>query len=442
MTLTMLQNALSDLQTPKAPSTDAYTAAGDIATPAAAPSTASPQLREKAVHLFDQLCEPTRSREEKGKVLLLAITNGIDNINAQDLRKGTGMEKWSLLHHAIHMGDTPTLNALLGAEHIQVHTRDKAGSSPLHHAATLGDVAAVKALLDKYRRMHADDPAALRSFVNSTNGAARTPMHLAATSPHPAATMQLLFDAGAAVDPTTRSGMSTPLSYAVKAYGENPQSSLEAVTWLIGNGADPNASILINKTNRSVAAAEALADIQGNKTSPLEIARGSQWSALADIMCPRTSPDETSTPWLTPDGTLDVSVPIAELFRMVVTVPSGLDHVDELARLFCNDVYENAGYFYESSDAYYTCEDIGRAGYENDLDHDDLMSVSREHVANNISEWMDETSPSVAEQIRALMTAGISNTADAATEIEGYVSNEFRSYTLKIMEKTAMEWYD
>ncbi|WP_217539189.1 hypothetical protein [Stenotrophomonas sp. GbtcB23] len=70
------------------------------------------------------------------------------------------------------------------------------------------------------------------------------------------------------------------------------------------------------------------------------------------------------------------------------------------------------------------------------------MSASREHVADNISEWMDETSPSVAEQIRTLMTAGISNTADAAAEIEGYVSNEFRSYTLKIMEKTAMEWYD
>ncbi len=116
--------------------------------------------------------------------------------------------------------------------------------------------------------------------------------------------------------------------------------------------------------------------------------------------------------------------------------------MDELARILCSDVYDNAGYIYESSDAYYTCEDIGRSGYDNDLDHDDLMSSSRDYIVDNVSDWMDETARSVAEQIRTRMTAGITNVEEVIRETEDHISGKFRSYSLTVMEKVAMEWYD
>lgn len=116
--------------------------------------------------------------------------------------------------------------------------------------------------------------------------------------------------------------------------------------------------------------------------------------------------------------------------------------MEELARILCSDVYENAGYIYDGSDAYYTCKDLRRSGYDNDIGHDDLLSSSRDYIADNISDWWDETAQSVAEQIRTRMTAGIADAGEVISEIEDRISGEFRSYALTVMEKVAKEWYD
>lgn len=191
-----------------------------------------------------------------------------------------------------------------------------------------------------------------------------------------------------------------------------------------------------------VATAEPRACPPGSMTPPLVIAQANQSTTQGIIAPTHPSPGETSTRWLTADGTLDVNVPTAELFQHVVTAPSGQNYVEELARILCSDVYENAGYIYDGSDAYHTCKDLRRSGYDNDIGHDDLLSSSRDYIADNISDWLDETAQSVAEQIRTRMTAGIADAGEVISEIEDHISGEFRSYALTVMEKVAKEWYD
>lgn len=253
------------------------------------PSPQARATRVKANDVFTALRDPARSNTEKSTLLIDAITNGLDNVNAQDRLKGTGMEKWSILHHAVNLDSPAALKAVLQAPHIKLHTIDKSGSSPLHLAAKCGNDSAVASLLDKQRQLHPDDAKTLAQYVNTTNQACRTPMHLAATAPEGVKVMQRLFDAGGTVDPSTRTGLSTPLSYAVKAFANNRAQSLEASKWLISKGANAETPLLINKTNRSVAEAQARQNVKSNFTSPLEIAKDNNWSSLIRVLDPNST---------------------------------------------------------------------------------------------------------------------------------------------------------
>lgn len=402
----------------------------------------------KATDVFTALRDPARSTTEKSALLINAITNGIDNVNAQDRLKGTGMEKWSILHHAVSLGNPTALRAVLNAPHIKLHTIDKSGSSPLHLAARSGNEKAVADLLDKQQQMHPDDARSLANYVNATNNACRTPMHLAATAPEGVKVMQRLFDAGGEVEPTTRTGLSTPLSYAVKAFSESGHHSIEATQWLMAHGANKDSQLLVNKTNRTVAAAEAHADIAGNWTTPVKIAQENGWTELLSVLDPAIGDapsgsaisDPEAHPGLTEDGYLDVNFPVQEHLRALATRNTTPERIHELARLYCIEVYDDTGNLFDGSDPYYTCKDLARAGIVVDIDHDDLMSASKEHICDNLTDWLDDAIPLVAKDIQSRFAAGISDFSEADSELKDTISDGLRSHCLGVMEQIARDW--
>lgn len=413
----------------------------------ATPSQVSNQVRPtrvKAADVFVTLRDPARSHHEKASLLLEAIANGVDNINAKDRVKGTGMEQWSLLHHAVNLDSSTALKAILDAPHIALHTGDKSGSTALHLAAKQGKTEAVDYLLDKHQQAHPGNKDSLFQFVNAVNRACRTPMHLAATAPNGPSIMERLYKAGASVDPTTRAGLSTPLSYAVRSFPDNKESTIEAARWLMAHGANAESPLIVNKTNRTVTAAVARANASGNFTTPAKIATENHWTELTSILVRDDIHSAGSQPQgmtgLTDEGRLDVNVPIqSHLEALAINKVNG-DLVEDLARLICEDVYDDTEHLYDGSDPYYTCKGLAREGVYVDLDHDDLMSASKEHVYENRSDWLDNAVSAAGDDIRSRLADGIADYAAAISELRESIQDGLRDHCMEVMDRIARDW--
>ncbi|WP_315390015.1 ankyrin repeat domain-containing protein [uncultured Stenotrophomonas sp.] len=393
--------------------------------------------------------DPARSNSEKSTLLIEAITNGLDNVNAQDRLKGTGMEKWSILHHAVHLDSPAALKAVLDAPHIKLHTIDKSGGSPLHLAAKCGNDSAVASLLDKQRQLHPDDAKTLAQYANATNQACRTPMHLAATAPQGVKVMQRLFDAGGTVDPSTRTGLSTPLSYAVKAFRDNRAQSLEASRWLISKGANAETPLLINKTNRSVMAAEARQNVKSNFTSPLNIAKENNWSSLVRVLdpttptpIPSTSPqlEGSSTPgrYVDPVGTMTLE----EEFSHALATNPGKEVIQSYAIRLCSDCFDKEASlrncFYASEDPYYIAMDLrNNEGLDtNDVDSLDTLRDCRERFVEGKTSWIEAAMDTVCENIREHVSSPPKDLSEAYAELRTRIDSFFSDEAYGLMQET------
>lgn len=420
------------------------------------PSPQARATRVKANDVFTALRDPARSNTEKSAFLIDAITNGLDNVNAQDRLKGTGMEKWSILHHAVNLDSPAALKAVLDAPHIKLHTIDKSGSSPLHLAAKCGNDSAVASLLDKQRQLHPDDAKTLARYANTTNQACRTPMHLAATAPQGVKVMQRLFDAGGTVDPSTRTGLSTPLSYAVKVFPDNRARSLEASRWLISKGANAETPLLINKTNRSVAAAEARQNVKSNYTSPLEIAKDNNWSSLVRVLDPNSpspvsegsspapsafsqeSIQATSSAYVDPFNTMTLE----EEFSHVLSINPGQEIIQSYAIRLCSDCFDKEAAlrncFYASEDPYYIAMDLrNNEGLDtNDVDSIDTLRDCRERFVEDKTSWIEAAMDSVCEGIRKHVSSPPKDLSEAYADLRTRIDSFFVDEAYGLMQET------
>ena len=366
------------------------------------------------------------------------------------------MEKWSILHHAVNLDSPAALKAVLQAPHIKLHTIDKSGSSPLHLAAKFGNDSAVASLLEKQRQLHPDDPRTLARYANTTNQACRTPMHLAATAPQGVKVMQRLFDAGGTVDPSTRTGLSTPLSYAVKAFPDNRTQSLEASKWLISKGANAETPLLINKTNRSVTAAQARQNVQSNFTSPLEIAKESNWSSLVRILDPNSpppvsadsspgasdfSPDSiqgTSSAYVDPVNTMTLE----EEFGHVLSINPGQEIIQSYAIRLCSDCFDQEASlrscFYASEDPYYIAMDLrNNEGLDtNDVDSIDTLRDCRERFVEDKTSWIEAAMDNVCESLRNYVSNPPQDISAAYADLRTTIDSFFVDEAYGLMQQT------
>lgn len=404
----------------------------------------------KATDVFTALRDPARSNTEKSTLLINAITNGIDNVNAQDRLKGTGMEKWSILHHAVSLGNPAALRAVLDAPHIKLHTIDKSGSSPLHLAARSGNDKAVADLLDKQQQLHPDDARSLANYVNATNNACRTPMHLAATAPEGVKVMQRLFDAGGEVDPTTRTGLSTPLSYAVKAFPDSAEQSLEAASWLIRKGANAETPLLINKTNRSVTAAESRQKVADNFTSPLRIAKENNWASLIQVLDPTStgplieSADATSGTYCDPANTLTLEQELGH----VLANGSRPEIVQSYAIRLCSDCFDKeaalSNAFYDSTAPYYIAMALqNNQGIDTgDVDSLDTLRDCRERFIDNKTAWIDAATSDVCDSIQELVTNPPQNLSESYSNLRAEIDSFFVDEAYGLMKEAIRATFD
>lgn len=405
------------------------------------PSLQARATRVKANDVFTALRDPARSNSEKSTLLIEAITNGLDNVNAQDRLKGTGMEKWSILHHAVNLDSPAALKAVLDAPHIKLHTIDKSGSSPLHLAAKCGNDSAVASLLDKQRQLHPDDAKTLAQYVNSTNQACRTPMHLAATAPEGVKVMQRLFDAGGAVDPTTRTGLSTPLSYAVRAFPDNREQSLRASRWLVSKGANPDTKLVIHKTNRSVAVAEARQK-SGNFTTPRHIAKENNWAPLVRALDlnSRTLILEEPIPgrYVDPANTLTLE----EEFSHVLRINPAPEIIQSYAIRLCSDCFDSeaalGNAFYTSDDPYNIAKRIPNTGeiFAGHVDVGIILRQCRETFIDEKTAWIEAAMDSVCERIQSLVSNPPADMNERYSALRRLVDAFFRDEAWGHMEET------
>jgi ankyrin repeat protein len=412
------------------------------------PSPHARATRVKANDVFTALRDPARSNTEKSTLLIDAITNGLDNVNAQDRLKGTGMEKWSILHHAVNLDSPAALKAVLDAPHIKLHTIDKSGSSPLHLAAKCGNDSAVASLLDKQRQLHPDDEKTLAQYVNSTNQACRTPMHLAATAPEGVKVMQRLFDAGGTVDPSTRTGLSTPLSYAVKAFPDNRAQSLEASKWLISKGANAETPLLINKTNRSVAAAEARQNVKSNFTSPLDIAKENNWSSLVRILDPNSPApipsastqlegSSTSAHYMDPVGTMTLE----EEFSHVLAINPGQEVIQSYAIRLCSDCFDQEAAlqnaFYDSKDACYISVELqtDKGILTGNIDFAETHRECSKRFVDEKTAWIDSAMDVACVRIAELASSLPGDISQAYSALRERIDSHFRDEARGFMKE-------
>lgn len=146
----------------------------------------------------------------------------------------------------------------------------------------------------------------------------------------------------------------------------------------------------------------------------------------------------TMPSWLNTDGTLNEELPIEDLFRHVMENDVSAETLRAFAVLYGEDRYqEEAGQIYDSSDAYYTCKDLGRSGIYADLDHDDLMCDAKEIFIDTHHEWSDQVTSSVLGKLEELKHACNENIADALEDLKSATYQAIRERALIVMEELA-----
>lgn len=450
--------------------------------------------------LFKQLRDPGLGREEHLALIQRAAAGGVPgNINAQE---GKGAYKWPLLHFAIDLGDIKAFEALLKAPYIQLGTKDKAGLSPLHLAAQQGRPEFVAALIAACREKFpgGEQKEKVAAFVNATNGAMRTPLHLAATANNNAVEiMQCLIDNGACVDPQTKAGGSTPLAYAVKGYLENREERIKAAQYLIARGADPNIEILKYPQNRPSQASGKKLDKMLERTTPLTIAKENGWGPMVEAlslsgtapgsMAPESGPDWTGgaspsafgavarlgrqlgsqepsasqpamaavadntsavslTPvrpdWLTEDGAIKYgSLSYKEILGRLVMAEDGVVSkalLKDYAENFCDEHFEQYD-IYDSSDPYYTLKDLARRRIVIDYDHQDLMDHAWEACVEQRHDFFESTvAPALVECIEGYRSDRSAFSLDEAfDDLKSIYDAELNGWALQIMEDVALK---
>lgn len=272
-------------------------------------------------------------------------------------------------------------------------------------------------------------------------------MHLAATAPDGVKVMQRLFDAGGEVDPTTRTGLSTPLSYAVRAFPDSAERSIEASRWLISKGAKAETPLLINKTNRSVTAAESRQKVADNFTSPLRIARENNWASLIQVLDPGSSPStgadagqvapqQASGAYCDPANTLTLE----EELGHVLANSTRPEIVEPYAIRLCSDCFDKEAAlpdaFYESTDPYYIAMDLqNNAGIDaNDIDSIDILRDCREEFIEGKTEWIVAAMDDVCDSIRKLVSTPPRSVSEGYASLREQIDSFFLAEACGLMK--------